>query len=77
MLKGRFALERKRLTKSKEVVYNKELGKITSIPSLFLNNSTKKFTLKRNEKRQSTLKSLAPKNKNKIKGNKTEKNKEN
>jgi hypothetical protein len=54
-------LDRKRLLKSKEVLYDKVTGKITSIPSLIYNNTTKKFTLKRCEKRQSTLKSLAPK----------------
>jgi hypothetical protein len=59
-------LDRKRLLKTKEVLYNKETGKIQSIPSLIYNTSAKKFTLKRCDKRQSTLKSLAPKkNKNK------------
>jgi hypothetical protein len=54
-------LDRKRLLKAKEVIYDKETGKIKSIPSLIYNNTTKKFTLKRCDKRQSTLKSLAPK----------------
>lgn len=59
-------LDRKRLLKVKEVLYNKDTGKILSIPSLIYNNVSKKFTLKRCDKRQSTLKSLAPKkNKNK------------
>ena len=59
-------LDSKRLLKAKEVLYNKETGKITSIPSLIYNNTSKKFTLKRCDKRPSTLKSLAPKkNKNK------------
>ena len=59
-------LDSKRLLKAKEVIYNKENGKITSIPSLVYNNTSKKFTLKRCDKRPSTLKSLAPKkNKNK------------
>tara|TARA_B110001454_G_scaffold159258_1_gene148587 strand:- start:131 stop:610 length:480 start_codon:yes stop_codon:yes gene_type:complete len=61
-------LDRKRLLKTKEVLYNKETGKILSIPSLIYNTSAKKFTLKRCDKRQSTLKSLAPK-KNRIKKN--------
>lgn len=60
-------LDRKRLLKAKEVVYNKETGKIESIPSLLFNTTTKKFTLKRSDKRQSTLKSLAPKKNNKLK----------
>jgi hypothetical protein len=55
-------LAKKRLLKSKEVLYDKENGKIISIPSLLYNNTTKKFTLKRCDKRQSTTKSLAPKN---------------
>lgn len=59
-------LDRKRLLKVKEVIYDKDIGKIKSIPSLMYNSSTKKFTLKRCDKRPSTLKSLAPKkNKNK------------
>jgi hypothetical protein len=33
---------------------------ITSIPCLLFNSALKKFTLKRCDKRQSTLKSLAP-----------------
>jgi hypothetical protein len=59
-------LDRKRLLKAKEVIYDKETGKIKSIPALMYNGATKKFTLKRCEKRQSTLKSLAPK-KNRVK----------
>lgn len=59
-------LDRKRFLKTKEVEYDKDAGKIMSIPSLIFNPLTKKFTLKRCEKRPSTLKSLAPKkNKNK------------
>ena len=52
-------LDKKKLLKSKEVDYDKENGIINHIPNLVLTN--KKFTLKRCEKRQSTLKSLAPK----------------
>lgn len=54
-------LDRKRFLKTKEVNYDKDSGIIISIPSLFYNSSNKKFTLKRSDKRQSTLKSLAPK----------------
>ena len=54
-------LDRKRLLKAKEVIYDKDTGKILQIPSLMYNNSSKKFTLKRCEKRQSTLNSLPPK----------------
>jgi hypothetical protein len=54
-------LDRKKLLKAKEVLYDKEEGRIISIPSLVYSTSLKRFTLKRSDKRQSTLKSLAPK----------------
>jgi hypothetical protein len=54
-------LDRKKLLKAKEVIYDKDDGKIISIPSLVYNTAMKRFTLKRSDKRQSTLKSLAPK----------------
>ena len=58
------SIDQKKLTKTKEVVYDKLTGTIKSIPCLLhCPASIKKFTLKRCEKRQSTLKSLAPKNK--------------
>ena len=52
-------LERKQLQNVKDVIYNKEEQKITSIPNLNINKD-KKFTLKRSERRPSTLKSLVP-----------------
>ena len=52
-------LERKQLQNLKDVLYNKEEQKITSIPNLNINKD-KKFTLKRSERRPSTLKSLVP-----------------
>lgn len=53
------ALERKRLSSVKDVVYDNETGEINKIPSLtFSSTSTRKYTLKRVEKRASTLKSL-------------------
>lgn len=54
-------LDRKRFLKTKEVNYDKDSGCIISIPSLFFNTTNKKFTLKRCDKRVSTLKSLTPK----------------
>ena len=63
-------LDRKKLLKTKDVLYDKDAGIITSIPALLYNTTSKKFTLKRCEKRQSTLKSLAPK---KLKGKKIDK----
>lgn len=53
-------LDQKKLLKTKEVNYDKSSGCIKSIPCLGYNVLQKKFTLKRCEKRQSTLKSLAP-----------------
>ena len=59
-----YCLEQKKLTKTKDVVYDKVTGTITSIPCLLYTPTlTKKFTLKRCEKRPSTLSSLAPKSK--------------
>jgi hypothetical protein len=54
------ALDQKKLMRAKDVIYDKVSGVITSIPCLVYNAGFKKFTLKRCEKRQSTLKSLAP-----------------
>jgi len=54
------ALEQKKLMRAKDVIYDKVTGMITSIPCLIYHAGFKKFTLKRCEKRQSTLKSLAP-----------------
>ena len=54
------ALDQKKLMRAKDVVYDKSIGAITSIPCLLYHAGFKKFTLKRCEKRQSTLKSLAP-----------------
>ena len=53
-------LEQKKLVRAKDVIYDKVTGLITSIPCLLFNSVLKKFTLKRCDKRQSTLKSLAP-----------------
>ena len=53
-------LEQKKLLRAKDVVYDKATGIVTSIPCLIFHAGLKKFTLKRCEKRQSTLKSLAP-----------------
>ena len=54
-------INKKRLVKSKEVLYDGE--NITSIPSLTYSDSHGKFTLKRSDKRESTIKSLTPKKK--------------
>lgn len=56
------ALEKNKLQKTKDVVYDKEKGTIQSIPALFFNVQQRSFTLKNLDvKRVSTLKSLTPK----------------
>ena len=56
------ALERKRLASVKEVIYDNETGKITKIPCLIFSSggTNNRYTLKRLEKRVSTLKALGP-----------------
>jgi hypothetical protein len=54
-------IDRKKLQRVKDVIYDKENGKIKEIPSLHYMKSNKHFTLKNLDKRVSTLKSLAPK----------------
>ena len=56
-------LERKKIQRVKDVVYDKTTGEVTEIPSLFYNKSNKHFTLKNLDKRVSTLKSLPQKKK--------------
>ena len=54
-------LSKKRLSRVKDVTYDKETGVVKDIPALIFNKSTKHFTLKNTEKRVSTLKSLPTK----------------
>jgi hypothetical protein len=55
-------LEKAKLQKTKEVVYDKEAREIVSVPSLSFNPTSKNFTLRiMDPKRVSTLKSLTPK----------------
>ena len=53
-----YSLEIKKLQKVKDVIYDKTNGKIKNIPRLQFNNINRNFTIKRCEKRVSTLKSL-------------------
>jgi hypothetical protein len=54
-------LEKNKLQKTKDVVYDKEKGVVQSIPALFFNLQNRAFTLKQMDaKRVSTLKSLTP-----------------
>lgn len=54
-------LDKKKLQRIKDVTYDKSNGIIKDIPGLIYIKSKKHFTLKNNDKRVSTLKSLGPK----------------
>ena len=54
-------IDRKKLQRVKDVVYDKSNGSIKEIPALAYTKTNKHFTLKNVDKRVSTLKSLAPK----------------
>ena len=56
-------LDKKKLHRVKDVLYNKETGEIKEIPALFFNKSSNNFTLKNIDKRVSTIRGLAPKKK--------------
>jgi len=64
-------LERKKLQRQKDVIYDVKTNKIKSIPGLVYNKTNNKYTLKRPDKKTSTLKCLAPKKPRK--GSKTNK----
>lgn len=56
------SLDKKKLSRVKDVIYDKITGAVKDIPALVYNKSNKHFTLKNmDNKRVSTLKSLAPK----------------
>lgn len=52
----RDCLDKKKLGKVKDVVYNKVTGNITDVPLLVFNKTTKAFTLKKVVKNSTTLK---------------------
>jgi hypothetical protein len=54
-------LTKDKLSKVKDVDYDRETGIITNISSLFLNLGTRAFTLRNLDKKVSTLKMLTPK----------------
>jgi hypothetical protein len=58
--------DNKKLQSMKDLVYDKPTGKIKTIPILLFNSANRTFTLKRNEKRVSTIKSLGLGKKKKI-----------
>lgn len=55
------SLNQKKLSKTKDVVYDKSTGLIKSIPCLLFNQTQRKFTLKRIEKRQTTMRVVGAK----------------
>ena len=55
------SLDKKKLCRVKDVIYDKINGVVKEIPALTYTKSSKHFTLKNMDKRVSTLKSLAPK----------------
>lgn len=60
-------LERNKLSKTKDLLYDKETGAIDSIPSLHFQHSTHNFTLRNMDpKRVSTIKALTPKMLNRL-----------
>ncbi len=60
-------LDKAKLQKTKDVVYDKDTHEISSIPALFFNMEKRQFTLRIvDTKRVSTLKSLTPKRLNNI-----------
>ena len=55
-------IEKNKLQKTKDIIYNKDTREITSIPPLYFNTQNHNFSLKiMDSKRVSTLKSLTPK----------------
>jgi uncharacterized protein YrrD len=57
------SLDRKKLQRVKDVNYDVKTGRIKAIPGLIFNIVKQKFTLRRVDKKKSTLKGLAPKRK--------------
>ena len=53
-------LERKKLQRVKDVIYDVEAGIVKNIPGLSYDKIRSKFTLKRASKKRATLKGLAP-----------------
>jgi len=64
-------LDKKKISRVKDVIYDKDVGSIKEIPALVYVKSSKKFTLKNTEKHISTLKSLPPKKTSTIKNHAT------
>lgn len=63
-------IDKKFLSRNRDVNYVKESGKLEDIPNLTFNNTTRKFNYKKNIHTTSTSKSLGPTKKRKSKSNK-------
>lgn len=59
-------LNHKKFKKIKEIKYNKEIGEIDTIPNLFYNKTTKKFSLKKYEKKSLSSINISKTRKNKL-----------
>lgn len=63
----RNCVDRKKIQKSKDIIYDKENGIIKEIPILqIVKKGQKRFTLKQTDKKDSTLKNLSLSRKNRI-----------
>jgi poly-D-alanine transfer protein DltD len=63
----RTCIDRKKIQKAKEIIYDKETGTIKDIPILqIIKKGPKRFTLKQLDKKDSTLKNLSLSRKNRI-----------
>ena len=60
-------LERKALSKVKDVIYDKDTSLISDIPNLYFDNIERVFILKKDDKHVSTVKCLPSENKSKAK----------
>ena len=61
----KICLDRRKLQRIKDVVYDTGSGKIINIPNLLYNKNSNQFYLKKTDKKNSTLSCLAPKPKSK------------
>ena len=68
-------MDRKKLQRVKDVIYDVENQVIINIPTLTINKQTNRYTLKNLDKKVSTLKSLAPRKNRKKKDKDKDKDK--
>ena len=56
----RMGAQRRRLERARDVQYDRTTEAVVAVPNLIYNQTSRRYTLKRSDKRVSTLKSLAP-----------------